>query len=336
MSIRMMPLEGLFNKMKRLVRDLSQRLDKKVHLEIKGAETEMDKTIIEEIADPLMHILRNAIDHGIETPEHRIQVGKSEIGTITLQACYEGNEILLIVEDDGAGINRTTVLEVAQKKGILKTNPDKISDAEVYALIFEPGFSTAEHVTDISGRGVGMDVVKRNIEKLQGSITVQSHEGRGTRFVLHIPLTLAIMDAMIVRVGSNTYALPMLSIRESFRPEQRAITVTMDGQELVRVRNDIYAVIRLHEVYQCTPSTLQLHEGIIIVVEYRERKACLFVDEIVGQQQIVVRSLSQYVGNVRGITGCMIQSNGEVGLIIDVETLLQIGVPTANAALATS
>lgn len=333
MSIRMMPLEGLFNKMKRLVRDLSIRFDKKINLEIAGAETEMDKNVIEEISDPLMHIIRNAIDHGVESREKRLQSGKSEIGTVKLQARYEGNEILIIIEDDGGGINRAKIIEKAQSKGILKVSPDKMSDREVNALIFEPGFSTAEKITDISGRGVGMDVVKRNIEKLQGSITVDTREGKGTRFTLRIPLTLAIMDAMMIRVGNTIYALPILSIRESFRPQEQAITVTMDDQEVVKVRDELFSVLRLHEIYERESDTTLLHEGILIIVEARERKACLFVDEIIGQQQIVVKSLSEYVGNVEGITGCMIQSNGEVGLIIDVDMLLRMMSGTMNPAL---
>ncbi|MCU0424038.1 MAG: chemotaxis protein CheA [Candidatus Kapabacteria bacterium] len=324
MSIRMMPLDGLFNKMKRLVRDLSMRFDKKINLEISGAETEMDKNVIEEVSDPLMHIIRNAIDHGVESRERRLKAGKSETGTVKLQARYEGNEILIIIEDDGGGINREKILEKAASKGILKVAPDKMTDREVNMLIFEPGFSTAEKITDISGRGVGMDVVKRNIEKLQGSITVDTRDGKGTRFTLRIPLTLAIMDAMMIRVGQSIYALPILAIKESFRPQEQAITITMDGQEVVRVRDELFSVVRLHELYDRTPDTTLLHEGILVIVEARERKACLFVDEIIGQQQIVVKNLSDYVGNVEGITGCMIQSNGEVGLIIDVDMLLQM------------
>ncbi|MFY7997218.1 MAG: chemotaxis protein CheA, partial [Candidatus Kapaibacteriota bacterium] len=332
MSIRMMPLEGLFSKMKRLVRDLSLRFEKKINLEISGAETEMDKNVIEEISDPLMHIIRNAIDHGVESRERRLAAGKNEMGTVKLQARYEGNEILIIIEDDGGGINRAKVLEKAISKGLLKTSPDKMTAREINALIFEPGFSTAEKVTDISGRGVGMDVVKRNIEKLQGSITVDTIEGKGSRFTLRIPLTLAIMDAMMIRVGDSVYALPILTIRESFRPQPEAITLTMDGLEVARVRDELFSVIRLHEVYRRTPDTTHLHEGILVIVETREKKACLLVDEIIGQQQIVVKGLSDYVGNVEGITGCMIQSNGEVGLIIDVDMLLSM--MAGNSAMA--
>lgn len=331
MSIRMTPVEGLFSKMKRLVRDLSMRFDKKINLVISGAETEMDKTVIEEISDPLMHILRNAIDHGVESRERRLDAGKSETGTIKLQARYEGNEILIIVEDDGGGLNRQKILDKAVSKGILKVSPDKITDREVFQIIFEPGFSTADKISDISGRGVGMDVVKRNIEKLQGSITVDSKEGLGTRFTLRIPLTLAIMEGMLIRVGSSVYALPILSIRESFRPHAGAVTITMDGQEVVRVREELFSVIRLHDAYDIEPQTRVLEEGILVIVESRDKKACLFVDEILGQQQIVVKGLSDYVGNVQGVTGCMILSNGEIGLIIDVDTMLSLHEGTREA-----
>ncbi|TAE30952.1 MAG: chemotaxis protein CheA [Candidatus Kapaibacterium sp.] len=324
MSIRMTPVEGLFNKMKRLVRDVSMRFDKKISLVISGAETEMDKNVIEEISDPLMHILRNAIDHGVESRERRIAAGKSETGVVKLQARYEGNEILIIIEDDGGGLNRQKILDKAVSKGIIKTAPDKVTDREVFQIIFEPGFSTADKISDISGRGVGMDVVKRNIEKLQGSITVDSKEGLGTRFTLRIPLTLAIMEGMLIRVGQAVYALPILSIRESFRPQPEAITITMDGQEVVRVREDLFSVIRLHEVYDIVPQTTNLQKGILVVVEARERRACLFVDEIIGQQQIVVKGLSDYVGSVKGVTGCMILSNGEIGLITDVDAVLSL------------
>jgi two-component system chemotaxis sensor kinase CheA len=324
MSIRMTPLEGLFNKMKRLVRDLSMRFDKKINLAISGAETEMDKNVIEEISDPLMHILRNAIDHGVESRERRLAAGKSETGTIKLQARYEGNEILIVIEDDGGGLNREKILDKALSKGILKVSPDKATDRDVFNIIFEPGFSTADKISDISGRGVGMDVVKRNIEKLQGSITVDSKEGKGTRFTLRIPLTLAIMEGMLIRVGSAVYALPILAIRESFRPRTESITITMDGQEVVRVRDELFSVIRLHELYNIVPQTTTLEEGILVIVESRERKACLFVDEIIGQQQIVVKGLSEYVGNVQGVMGCMILSNGEIGLITDVDAVLSV------------
>lgn len=324
MSIRMTPLEGLFNKMKRLVRDLSIKFNKKIELEISGQETEMDKNVIEEISDPLVHILRNAIDHGIEQPELRKKNGKSEAGNITLRAGYEGNEIIIVIEDDGAGLNKDKILKKALDRGLVKGAPDKLTDREIYQFIFEPGFSTAEVVTEVSGRGVGMDVVRRNLEKLRAGIDIDSSPGKGTKFSLRIPLTLAIMEAMVISVGKGKYALPILSIRESFRPKKEDITITMDGLEMVKVRNDIFPVIRLHELFDTEPINKDLEKSILINVESRGRRVCLMVDDILGQQQTVIKGLSDYIGKIKGVTGCMIMGDGEIGLIIDVDTLVDI------------
>jgi two-component system, chemotaxis family, sensor kinase CheA len=333
MSIRMMPLEGLFNKMKRLVRDVSIKMKKKVNLIVKGQETEMDKNVIDEIADPLVHILRNAIDHGVEIPAIRAEAGKQETGTVKLSARYEGNEILILVEDDGAGIDRDVILAKAEEKGILKVAPETMSDRDVFALIFEPGFSTAAVVTDISGRGVGMDVVKKNIEKLKGRVTIDSVLGRGSRFTLRIPLTLAIMEAMVIRIGDAKFALPLLAVKESFRPDMNNISNTMDGLEVVRVREDVLPIYRLHELFNREPSTRLIEEGILIIIEYREKQVCVFADEIVGQQQAVIKGLSGYIGKVTGITGCMILGDGEIGLIIDIEGIVEMAQKTNEKLL---
>jgi two-component system chemotaxis sensor kinase CheA len=323
MSVRMMPIESLFNKMKRLVRDVSLKMNKKVELYVKGSETEVDKNVIDEIADPLVHILRNAIDHGVELPKVRLENGKEEKGIINLEAKYEGNEILIVIEDDGAGINKERVLEKAIEKGLVNEE-NKLSDREIYLLIFEAGFSTAKEVTDISGRGVGMDVVKKNIEKLQGTIDVDSVYGYGSRFTLRIPLTLAIMEAMLIRIGKSSYALPILSLRESFKCNKDMITKTMDGLELVKIRNEVIPVIRLHEVFNIEPASNTLEDGILMVIESRSKKVCFFVDEILGQQQAVVKGIGDYIGKVNGITGCMILGDGSVGLIIDVEGIISM------------
>lgn len=324
MSIRMMPIEGLFNKMKRLVRDVSIKMNKKVELQVTGSETEMDKNVIDEISDPLVHILRNAIDHGIELPEVRTSKGKLATGFIKLEAKYEGNEILIVISDNGAGINRDRVFEKALENGLISNPQEKLSDKEVYMFILEAGFSTAKEVTDISGRGVGMDVVKKNIEKLHGTIDLDSELGKGSTFTLRIPLTLAIMEAMLIRVGNSTYALPILSLRESFRCNNNNVTHTMDGLEMVRIRNEVLPIIRLHELFDIQPSYNNLQDGILMVLETRNKRVCLFVDEILGQQQAVVKAISDYVGKINGITGCMILGDGNIGLIIDIEGILRM------------
>ena len=324
MSVRMMPLEGLFNKMKRLVRDVAIKMDKKINFTVTGQETEMDKNVIDEIADPLVHILRNAIDHGVEKPEVRTEKGKPPEGEVKLSARYEGNEILITVEDDGAGIKREKILEKAEEKGILQTDPEKMTDSDVFQLVFEPGFSTAQELTDISGRGVGMDVVKKNMEKLRGSIDVDSKVEEGSTFTLRIPLTLAIMEAMIIRIGESQYALPILNVTESFKVNMDDISETMDGLEIVKVRDEIMPVVRLYEHFGVEPDSTELNNGILIIIESRNKKVCLFADEIVGQQQAVVKSLTDYIGKVPGIMGCLILGDGNIGLILDVESLISM------------
>ncbi len=324
MSVRMMPLDGLFNKMKRLVRDVSLKMEKKIELTVSGQETEMDKNVIDEIADPLVHILRNAIDHGVETPQKRLEKGKSDTGNVSLTARYEGNEILIEIKDDGNGIHRDIILRKAEEKGLLTKPAESMTDKEAFMLIFEPGFSTAAKVTDISGRGVGMDVVKKNIEKLRGSIEVESVPSKGSTFTLRIPLTLAIMESMVIRVGNAKYALPILSVTESFKANLKNISKTMDGLEVVRVRDEVLPIIRLHELFGKKPDSNNLENGILIIIESRKKKVCMFVDEIVGQQQAVIKSLTEYIGKVAGIMGCMILGDGGIGLILDIESLIDL------------
>jgi two-component system chemotaxis sensor kinase CheA len=324
MSVRMMPLDGLFNKMKRLVRDVSMKMNKKIDFSISGEETEMDKNVIDEIADPLVHILRNAIDHGVETPEKRIENGKDETGKVSLSARYEGNEILIVIKDDGAGIERERIVQKALDKGIITQDPDKMTDQEVFKLIFEPGFSTAAAVTDISGRGVGMDVVKKNIEKLRGSVDIDSKLGEGSTFIMRIPLTLAIMEAMVIRIGNSMFALPILSVTESFKAEREKVSQTMDGLELIQIREEILPIIRLNEVFNKQADSNDITDGILITIESRTKKVCLYADEIIGQQQAVIKSLTDYIGKAPGLMGCMILGDGSIGLIIDIESLLDM------------
>ncbi len=329
MSVRMMPLEGLFNKMKRLIRDVSIKLNKKVDLTISGQETEMDKNVIDEISDPLVHILRNSMDHGVEDPEESLANGKNDTGKVHLSARYEGNEILISVKDDGAGIDKERVLRKAEEKGLLQVPAEKMTDKEIFALIFEPGFSTAKQVTDISGRGVGMDVVRKNIEKLRGAIDIESELGKGTTVTLRIPLTLAIMEALLVKVGDETFAIPLMNVSETFRVATNDISKTMDGLEMIKVRDEIMPTFRIHELFKIKPRYNELERGIILITESRNKKFCLFADELIGQQQAVIKGLSDYIGKVPGITGCMILGDGGIGLILDIEgTLLLAENPT--------
>ena len=322
MSMRMIPLSGVFRKMVRLVRDVSMKENKKVDLEIIGEETEVDKTIIEQISDPLVHLIRNAVDHGVEAPAQRLAAGKPETGRVTLEAKHSAGEVWILIKDDGNGINRDKLLKKAIERGIANEDAYGWKDEDVYKLVFEPGLSTAAQVSSISGRGVGMDVVKRNIEKLRGHIDIRSTPGAGTIFILRIPLTLAIIDGMIVQVGDIKYAIPITSINESLRPAENQITVTPEGLELLNVRHQLLPVIRLHEVYKVKHARTRLTEGILIVVEHDLKKYCLFVDEMVGQHQIVIKGLPEYFGRIRGVSGFAILGDGEISTILDIAGLV--------------
>ncbi len=323
MTIRMIPVSGLFRRMIRLVHDISVKAGKKVDLELIGEETEIDKTVIETITDPLVHLLRNSLDHGLEPPDERIAAGKSEKGTVRLSARHEEGEVWVIIEDDGRGLNKEKILAKAIEKGIIEGDGSDLSDKQIHNLIFAPGFSTAAQITDISGRGVGMDVVKKNLEKIKGKIDVGSVPGQGSKITLRIPLTLAIIDGMIVRVGTTTCIVPTLAILEAFRPEREQITLTPDGAELVRVRENFFPIVRLHEILDKEPDSRDFAAGILIVLEYQESRFCLFIDEILGQQQTVIKGLSDFIGTVPGVSGCTILGDGGVSLILDVGTLVE-------------
>ncbi len=325
MSVRMIPVSGVFRKMIRLVHDLSAKCGKKVHLTRIGEETEVDKTVIEQISDPLVHIIRNSLDHGIEPPEERKSCGKSETGEITLKAEHEGGEVLITVRDNGRGLDREKILALAVKRGVISGDGSDMRDEEIFKCIFEPGFSTAETVTNVSGRGVGMDVVKKNIENLKGRVEIRSSKGKGTTIILRIPLTLAVMEGMLVRVGEQRYTVPLLLIKESFRPTPRDITVTPDGQEVVRIHGELLPVVRLHRLYNVHADHIQLHHGIMVAVDYQTKGVCLFIDEVLGQQQTVIKRLSDYyVEDARGVSGCTILGDGEVSLILDIKGLIEM------------
>lgn len=291
MSIRMVPLSATFLKMHRIVRDMSKKLGKEVELKIIGEETEVDKNVIEHISDPIMHLVRNAIDHGIETPEDRLAKNKPETGIITLEAKNAGNDVLIIIKDDGRGLNKEKILQKARKNGLLFKDEEELPDKEIYNMIFLPGFSTKENVTEFSGRGVGMDVVVKNIETIGGSVSVDSTPDKGSTVTLKIPLTLAIIDGMNIRVGSSFYTIPTISIRESFRPKENDVFSDPNGNEMIMVRGQCYPILRIHELLKVNTSVTDFTDGIITIVEQDERTVCIFSDELIGQQQVVVKAL---------------------------------------------
>ncbi|MBL8733746.1 MAG: chemotaxis protein CheA [Planctomycetes bacterium] len=325
MSLRMVTVKATFQKMARLVRDVAGKSGKKVALVIEGEETELDRNVVEQISDPLVHMIRNAIDHGIEAPDDRRSKGKDAEGSLSLSAYHQGGSIVIEIRDDGRGLDRQKLISKALEKGVLPpdTNPQAMSDAEVYNLIFLPGFSTAEKVTDLSGRGVGMDVVRRNIEALRGKIEIDSRPGEGTTFRMRLPLTLAIIDGMVVRVGSNRFVLPTLSIEQSFRPSADDVHHLVDRGECVHVRGAVLPVYRLKDIFAQGDGLDDLAEGILIVVEVDGMRSCLFVDEILGQQQVVIKSLGMPRERVTGLSGGAIMTDGRVALIVDVGTLIE-------------
>ncbi|MFK5926364.1 MAG: chemotaxis protein CheA [Desulfuromusa sp.] len=322
MTIRMIPVSGLFRRMIRLVHDISVKAGKKVDLELIGEDTEMDKTVIETITDPLVHLLRNSLDHGLEPPDERLAAGKDEKGTVKLSARHEEGEVWVTIEDNGRGLNKEKILEKAISNGLIEGDGSDMTDKQINNLIFAPGFSTAAQITDISGRGVGMDVVKKNLEKIKGKIDVYSTPGQGSKIILRIPLTLAIIDGMIVRVGTATCIVPTLSMLEAFRPVMDQITITPDGEELAKVRDNFLPIVRLHDILGKKPDSRDLSDGILIVLESQETRFCLFIDEILGQQQTVIKGLSDFIGSVPGVSGCTILGDGGVCLILDVGTLV--------------
>ncbi|MBU3916414.1 chemotaxis protein CheA [bacterium] len=320
MSIRMIPLAGTFRKMVRLVRDLSKKSGKQVQFDTIGEDTELDKTVVEQISDPLVHLVRNAIDHGLEPPDERIAQGKSATGKLLIEAKYEGNEVWINIIDDGRGMNREKILSKAIERNLVGPEANEWPDSKVFKLIFEPGFSTAEKVTAVSGRGVGMDVVKRNIEKVKGHVDINSVLGYGSTLGLRIPLTLAIIDGMLLRVGKAIYTAPLLSIRESVQVRADQITI-VEGKEVVMIRQQLIPVFRLHKLHHIVPQYEKLEDGILVILEHQEDIFGLFVDELLGQYQTVIKALSDYLGKVTGVSGCSILSNGEVSLILDVADL---------------
>lgn len=327
MSIRMVPLSATFNKMHRVVRDMCKKLNKEVKLEIIGDTTEVDKNIIEHISDPLMHIVRNAIDHGIESAQERMVKGKDRTGVVTLEAKNEGGDVLIIVRDDGRGLDRAKIIQKAKENKLLTKNENEMTDKEIINLVLLPGFSTKNDVTEFSGRGVGMDVVAKNIEEIGGSLSIESVKDQGTQITLKIPLTLAIIEGMNIKIGDSCFTIPLMSIKESFRPGDSYIISDTDSNEMIMVRGLCYPVIRLHRVFNIDTAITDLTEGIIIMVEQGEQIVCLFADELQGQQQVVVKAMPEYIQRfkrVKGLSGCTLLGDGSISLIVDVAGLINM------------
>jgi len=323
MAVRMLPIRTVFSRFPRVVRDLAQANGKEIVLERIGEDTELDKTVIERISDPLTHLVRNAVDHGIEAPDARVRAGKPAVGRLTLRAYQQGGNIYIEVADDGRGLNRERIVAKAVEQALVGAD-DALTDHDVWALIFRPGFSTAERVTEVSGRGVGMDVVARNVEALGGSITIQTDAGHGTTFRVKLPLTLAILDGQSLRVGDEIYILPLVSIVESVRPRRAELNTVLGGAETVTMRHDVLPMIRLHRLFGVTPTNEDPTAGLVVIVEYDGRKVALLVDELLGQQQVVIKSLETNFQRTEGIAGATILGDGRVALILDVPGLVSL------------
>ncbi|HLN01900.1 MAG TPA: chemotaxis protein CheA [Bryobacteraceae bacterium] len=318
MSMRMVPVGQLFQKMARLVRDLSRKHNKQVDLQTAGEETELDRNIVEELADPLMHMVRNAIDHGIETPDARRAAGKSPVARVTLRAFHQAGFISIEIADDGRGLNREKIVAKAREKGLIDST-DHLSDSEIFNLIFEPGFSTADKVTDISGRGVGMDVVRKKIQQLRGRVEIQSVAGQGTSFLLKLPLTLAIIEGLVVGVGKERYIVPVFAVKEMLRPTEEIMFTLENREEMALVRGRLFPVVRLYRRFLVKPRSEDYASSVLIIAESEGKDFCLMVDDVLGKQEVVIKSLGESLRNISGVAGGAILGDGRVGLILDME-----------------
>ena len=323
MSMRMIPIKQTFHKMIRLVRDLSKKSGKLVTLEMRGEDTEIDRNMVEEIYDPLVHMIRNAVDHGIEMPDAREVAGKPRMGTVRLMAYHKGGNIVIKVDDDGKGLDRDGILKKAIENGLVRPD-EKLSDQEINSLIFQPGFSTADQVTDVSGRGVGMDVVKRAVESMRGKLEVRSEKDIGSTVIMRLPLTLAIIDGMLVQAGDREYIIPTISVVESLRPARKFCNTLVGRGEMIKIRDKILPLIRLHKLFGFEPKYYNPWEAIIVVVENEGTRKCILVDELIGKHEIVIKSLGERLKNVKGLAGGAILADGRVGLILDAAGLFDL------------
>jgi two-component system, chemotaxis family, sensor kinase CheA len=324
MRVRMLPVSFVFSRFPRMVRDLSNRLGKDIELKLTGEQTELDKTVLEKIGDPLTHLVRNSIDHGIEKPDVRVAKGKPATGTVHLDAYHKGGNITIEVKDDGGGLNKERILAKARERGLVGAN-DSLTDEQICDLIFMPGFSTAETTTDVSGRGVGMDVVRRNVKELGGSIEVRTEVGKGSRFLITLPLTLAIVDGQSVSVGGENYIVPLTAIIESMQLKSSMVNMVAGSGEVFRFRDEYLPIVRLHQMFGVRPRTTELTEGLLMVVEGDGRRVGLFVDDLLGQQQVVIKSLETNYRRVDGVSGATILGDGSVALILDIPGIIRVG-----------
>ncbi|MGV8078647.1 MAG: chemotaxis protein CheA [Syntrophales bacterium] len=322
-SLRMVPIKQTFQRMSRLIRDLAKGNGKNVGVEMEGEDTEIDRNMVDEIYNPLVHLVRNAVDHGLETPEERLRTDKPEKGLVRLKAYHRGGNIIIEIADDGRGLNREKILRKAEKSGLI-TGGEVMTDQEVFRLILLPGLSTAEKVTDVSGRGVGMDVVKQAVEKLRGKIEIESRQGEGTRFVTSFPLTLAIIDGMIVQVGPERYILPTTAIKKALRPSADTYTNAVGKGEMIHAMGRLFPLVRLNKLFSIEESVKDPMEAIMVLTEGEGRSKCLMVDEILGKTEVVIKSLGDGMKNLRGISGGAILGDGQIGLILDVEGIFEL------------
>jgi two-component system chemotaxis sensor kinase CheA len=321
MALRMIPIKPTFQKMERLARDLARSCVKKVNFSTDGDETELDRTVVEEIADPLVHMVRNAMDHGLEPAEDRVAAGKPEAGTVHLSAYHQGSNIVIELRDDGRGINPEKILKKAREKGIISPNA-VLTREETFNLIFAPGFSTAEKVTAVSGRGVGMDVVKRNIEKLRGKIEIESEVGKGSVFKIKLPLTMAIIDGLVVRVGQDRFILPTTSVQMALRPAKETISTVQGTGEVMELRGRIMPLHRLHRRFNIPADTEKPWEGIVVIIEHSGKTSALLVDEMISKQEVVIKNLGSFMQGLPGVAGGAILGDGNIALILDPGSIL--------------
>ena len=323
MSMRMVQIAGVFQKMNRLVRDVSRKAGKTIDFITWGEETELDRSIVDKIADPLVHMLRNSVDHGVEAPEDRKKVGKNPAGKIELRAFHEAGNIVIEIEDDGKGLDKDRILNKAIENGVVDAEA-QLTDDQIYKLIFHAGLSTAQQITSVSGRGVGMDVVKKNIEALRGRIDITSTQGKGTIFTIRLPLTLAMIDGQVVKVGESRYIVPINSIIGTLRPQKEQISTLQNRLEMVMVRGELLPLVRLYQLFNVEPATMEPVDALLVIVEDDGKKCCMLVDDLLAQQRVVIKSLGEGLGKVEGVSGGAIMGDGKVSLILDIPSLMKL------------